>query len=266
MPSSDLRGRFIWHELMTTDPNAAKDFYGQVVGWGTKQWEGAGGAGNGMQYTMFTNGDQALAGLMALPKEVTASGVPPHWLTYVSTPDVDRTVAEATRLGATVTVAATDIPEVGRFAVLTDPQGAVFAVFTPQGPPMGGDGAPRVREFSWHELATMDQAGALEFYSRLFGWSKVAEHDMGPMGTYLLYGRGGQALGGIYSLPADQPVRPHWLAYAKVDDVRSAATAVARNGGSVLQGPTEVPGGDWIAMCRDPQGGAFALHGAKRAD
>jgi uncharacterized protein len=255
MPESTPRGRFVWHELMTTNPDSAQSFYTEVIGWGTQQWEGS-----TTPYTMWTANGTPLGGVMRLPDEVAAAGSPPHWLAYVSTPDVDATAAQVTDLGGRIMVPPTDIPSVGRFAVFTDPQGAMLAAFTPAGETPGHDGAPRQGEFSWHELTTTDYEAAFSFYNALFGWEKTSAIDMGPMGIYQMYGRNGMALGGMFNKTADMPMPPNWLNYTMVADVHSAAEKVKRLGGQVLNGPMEVPGGDWIVQCMDPQGAAFALH------
>jgi predicted enzyme related to lactoylglutathione lyase len=160
MSNADIRGRFIWHELLTTDTAAAAAFYPKVVPWRTQP-------SNMPGYTIFMAGGTQVGGLMALPAD--ASGTPAHWLVYVGTPNVDATCAQAQGLGARICKAATDIPNVGRFAVLADPQGATFAVFTPSGPPPGP--SPDQGAFSWHELQTTDVAAALRFYGQLVGWS-----------------------------------------------------------------------------------------------
>src|SRR6185312_12444539 len=172
MSNADIRGRFVWHELMTTDTDAAAAFYSKVVPWKTQD--------SGMpSYTLWMAGKTQVGGLTGLPADGTDSGTPPHWIVYVATPDVDATVAEAQRLGGKVLKGATDIPNMGRYAVLTDPQGATFAVYSPPGSaPEGADsagGGPG--EFTWHELATTDQGAALDFYVELFGWEKGAAHD-----------------------------------------------------------------------------------------
>lgn len=158
-----------------------------------------------------------------------------------------------------------DIQTVGRIAVLLDPQGAALAVYTPEGDAPGHDGVPAVGEFSWHELATTDYAAAFDFYSALFGWHKTEEADMGPGGTYLMYGRvPGQSIGGMFNKPADQPGPPaYWLYYVTVPDVHAKIDQVKQLGGQVLNGPMEVPGGDIVAQCTDPQGAAFAIHSLK---
>src|SRR4051794_36848883 len=122
MTDASVRGRFIWYDLMTTDPSGAVPFYGAVAGWGTTTWAGP------MPYTMWTVGGQPLGGIMQLPP---GAGAPPHWLGYIGTPDADALVADAQRLGGKVLVKPTDIPTVGRYAVLQDPQGASFAIYTP---------------------------------------------------------------------------------------------------------------------------------------
>jgi hypothetical protein len=192
---------------------------------------------------------------MALPAET--SGAPAHWLVYVGTPDVDATVRQAQSLGAKVWKSATDIPNVGRFAVLADPQGATFAVFTPSGPPPAAPSTP-MGGFSWHELATTDVAGALRFYGELFGWRKGVGHDMGAMGVYQLFEHGSAAVGGMCNTQGPQ-TPPSWLSYVQVPDAARAVSAAKGAGGRLLHGPTEVPGGSWIALFFDPQGGAFAV-------
>ena len=256
MSNADIRGRFVWHELMTTDTDAAAAFYSKVVPWKTQD--------SGMpSYTLWMAGKTQVGGLTGLPAAGADSGTPPHWIVYVATPDVDATVAEAQRLGGKVLKGATDIPNMGRYAVLTDPQGATFAVYSPPAPapdgagPNGGPG-----EFTWHELATTDYAAAMSFYSELFGWEKGPGHDMGAMGIYQLVVHGGAQVGGIYNLQAPT-TPPHWLSYVRVPDCTKATNAAKAAGGRVLNGPMEVPGGHWITMMMDPQGGAFAVIEAK---
>jgi hypothetical protein len=241
-------------DLMTSDSRAAEDFYTQVADWGTDVWEGG-----AMPYTMFTAAERPIGGVMELPEEARTQGAPNHWLAYVAVPDVEKTVARATQLGGQVLKEPTAIPTVGKFAVLADPQSAVFAVFTAEGDVPGHDGPPAQGEFSWHELATTNYEAAFEFYSDLFGWQKAEAMDMGDAGTYQMYGRGEFPLGGMFNKPAELPFSA-WLHYIRVADVNQAAEHVQRLGGQVLNGPMEVPGGDTIAQCVDPQGAAFALH------
>jgi len=253
MSGETPRGRFVWYDLVTPDPEAGAKFYTAVTGWGTTTWEGG-----PHPYTMFTRDDVPLGGIT--PLSMMPEGTPPHWLAYVSTPDVDATAARAEELGGRVLSPPDDIPEVGRFAILGDPQGAVFAVYRSSGEAPGHDGPPRVGEFSWHELATTDHGAALAFYSELFAWDTAEAMDMGEAGTYQMYSRKGLPLGGMFDKPAEMPGPPAWLHYIRVDDVHQGAEKLAGLGGKVINGPMEVPGGDYIAQCVDPQGAMFAVH------
>jgi uncharacterized protein len=253
--SAAVLGRFDWHELMTTDPAAAKSFYTAVVGWGTQEWPGS-----NPPYTMWTAGESPVGGVMQLPEEAARQGAPPHWLTYIESQDVDETHAAAAGLGARTYVPPTDIPSVGRFAVLADPQGAMFAVFTPIADSMANPGAPRLGDFSWHELMTSSESDAFDFYAKLFGWRKTSAMDMGEMGTYQMFGLGEEPMGGMYTIPPGMGAPPMWLPYAHVDNADAAADRVKQRGGTVKNGPMEVPGGDRIAVCEDPQGAVFAVH------
>ncbi len=249
-------GRFCWHELMTTDPEAAPSFYGRVAGWTTEAWDGGENP-----YTMWMNGETSIGGIMELPEEAKEQGAPPHWLAYISTPDIQDTTDKATELGATTLMGPMEIPEVGTITVIRDPQGAVFAAFQPATSTPGHDGPAAKGEFSWHELATTDWEAAWDFYSQLFAWEKTDTMDMGDMGMYQMFSRGAQPLGGIFNKPPEIPVS-NWLPYVRVDDVEAGAAAVKELGGQILNGPMEVPGGDLIAQCMDPQGAAFAVHAA----
>ena len=257
MQDQDIRGRFLWYDLMTTDPKGAQAFYGKVAGWGEQPW-----GDSHPPYVMFTRAGVPIGGSMQLPDEAVKMGARPHWIAYVGTPDVDKTVADATAMGARPHVAPQDIPNVGRFAVLADAQGATIAFFTPSNeqPPSH---KPEIGDMSWHELVTTDPDAAFGFYTTLAGWEAAGEHNMGPMGIYQMFGRQGVTLGGIFKRPAEMPAPSHWLLYIRVADIRVGAEAVTAHGGQVLHGPAEVPGGDWTAQCVDPQGAVFALHQRK---
>ena len=259
MTNPTLRGRFIWHELMTTDTRSAADFFTTVVGWKTQAWD------QDPSYTMFTVKGRPMAGLMALPKDAKKTGMPPPgWLAYIGTPDVDATTRQAEARGGKVLKQPVEIPTIGRFAIIQDPQGAMFAAFSPlQGPP-SSDVSPGIGDFSWHELLTTDWRAALAFYKDLFGWEETESMDMGPeMGTYQMYGWKGRTLGGMMNKPRQRPGPPAWLSYMKVADAKKAAATVKQLGGQIINGPMEVPGGSWIAVGLDLQGVAFAVHSAK---
>ena len=247
-----MHGQFVWYELLTPDTDAAKKFYSSITGWGTQPFD--------QDYTMWTTAGAPFAGLNRLGPELRQQGVPPNWMPYVESSNVDETVRLATSLGGTVTVPASDIPNVGRFAVLQDPQGATFGVYKTSGPSMSWDGTPVLGRFSWHELMTTDYRKAFDFYQKLFGWEKTGEMDMGGGNMYFMYGKG-QPYGGIFNRHGDMmSMPPFWMVYIYVKDVRKAVEIATKNGASVHRPPMEVPGGGTIAILADPQGAAFALH------
>src|SRR5665213_3137027 len=256
MSNADIRGRFVWHDLMTTDIKAAGAFYPKFRGWKTQAGE------KDPSYIMWVTAKGPFGGIRALPEAARASGS--HWLPYIGTPDLDATLQSAQGLGARVYMGATEVPDTGRFAVLADPQGAVFALFTPAATTQSGGSSSMPQEFSWHELATSDPIGALHFYGELFGWREVATHAVGDMGTYHLLGLGDTASIGMWKPTADMPVPTRWLSYVQIPDIDKSVSAAKAVGAKVLNGPMEVPGGTWIAHLTDPQGAPFALHATQR--
>jgi predicted enzyme related to lactoylglutathione lyase len=255
---ANASGRFVWHDLMTSDTDGAKKFYSEVAGWGTQAWEGQG------DYTLWTNDGVPFGGMVALNEEMRKDNVPPHWLPSVGVDNVDESVAKATELGGKVIAPPMDIPGAGRYAIFQDPQGATIAIFAPEGDmqSQSPEGPPKKGEFSWHELTTSDHVAAFDFYSKLFGWVKNGEFDMGPRGMYLMYGEGETMYGGMFTRSPDMPP-PNWLCYIKVDDAKESAKTIVRLGGKIMVGPMEVPGGDWIAVGTDPQGAMTAVQGPK---
>jgi predicted enzyme related to lactoylglutathione lyase len=148
--------------------------------------------------------------------------------------------------------------------MLKDPQGAAFYIIKPEPRENPPDRDPEIGETSWIELMTTDAPAAMTFYQRLFGWQPGDTHDMGSMGKYYLFNRGARMMGGMMNKPKElAQVPPHWALYFRVDDINAAAGRVTANGGQILNGPMEVPGGDWIVNAKDPQGAAFSLHAKK---
>ena len=243
-------GRFVWHELMTPDPDAAIEFYPAVTGWGVLPYD------LDPSYRMWTVNGVPLGGVLPIPEEAKAMGAVPYWLPYVGTSDLAATLDHAVRLGATMYVPPTTIP-VGTFSVLRDPQGATFALFQAAEFVPGHEGEAEDGEFSWHELRTTDGAAAWKFYKELFDWNATGAMDMGPDGVYQMFGRNGVEMGGMYKSDA---VPPSWLSYVRVPGTDAAIKHAKRLGGDVASGPMAVPGGNYIAEMRDAHGVAFALH------
>ena len=250
------KGQFVWYEHLARDPGAATAFYSDVVGWKTQPFP------EGGDYLMWVGSQGPLGGVMGQPDEERRAGAPPHWMAHVQVDDVDGTAALARTLGGKVYKEPTDIPTVGRFAVLADPQGAAFCVFRPS-QAMTLHDSTREGEFCWNELHTSDADAAVRFYSELLGWKILEEMDMGPVGTYRVFGVGDQRLGGIMKTPAGATMPPMWLFYAETGNLDAAVRRAAQQGAKVMNGPMDVPGGR-VAQLMDPQGAPFALHQAAR--
>jgi hypothetical protein len=247
MADKTVRGRFVWHELMTSDSVAAYGFYAKTLGWKTVTHEGD------AAHTSFAAPSGPLGSAAQLDDGA------PHWIPYIGTTDLEKTIEDATASGGAVAKPMTTIAGGGRYALLTDPQGATFGVYASDAQP-SRDAPAKRGEYSWHELATAAEgAAALEFYSTLFGWDKMEEHDMGPMGMYVIFGRNGRPLGGMFKKMPEHP-GPAWLGYVRVKDVEKTVKKVTSAGGKLINGPMDVPGGDRIAQFLDPQGAMFAVH------
>jgi uncharacterized protein len=260
-PASVTTGNFVWHELRTTDAKGATDFYTHVVGWEAK----SSGDPGGVPYTLLAAGKFDVAGLMELTPEMSAGGMPPGWVGFIGVDDVDVYAKRIEEAGGKLHFPPMDIPTVGRFASVEDPQGATFLIFKgslDEAPPRPVLGSPGT--VGWNELSANDEKSAWPFYSKIFGWKVDSEMDMGPMGIYRIFNNGGPRFGGMMTRdPKNSPV-PFWLYYFSVDDIDAAVTRVQEKKGQICMGPHEVPGGQWIVLGSDPQGVMFALVGNKK--
>jgi hypothetical protein len=247
-------GKFIWYDLMTTDLKAAQAFYGKVVGW-TAHESGV----PGVEYTLLNAGETGIGGMMTLPKEASDAGARPGWNGYIFCDDVDAMAKTFQAEGGTIHKGPADIPTVGRFAMASDPTGGRVALFKPSRtdtPPPVAPGA--TGHVGWRELHAGDGEKAFAFYAKHFGWEKSRAMPMGEMGVYQLFAYDGEDRGGVMTKMPQSPV-PFWLFYFNVDGIDAAKARVEQNGGTVVNGPMEVPGGQWIVQCLDPQGAMFAL-------
>ena len=258
---NDLAPTFVWYELMTPEPDAAKAFYREVVGWEARD---LGGPHQG--YSILEAGGRGVAGLMALPAEACEKGAGPAWLGYVGVADVDGAAGRIEAGGGRILRAPADIPEVGRFAVVADPGGAAFMLLTPLPRPDASAPPPRMTPggIGWHELHAADGDAAFAFYREQFDWSEVSAMDMGPLGSYRLWAPkdAAEAIGGMMTKMADTP-EPRWHYYFVVESVEAGAARIATAGGQVTNGPMAVPDGSWIVSAIDPQGAHFALVSAQ---
>jgi uncharacterized protein len=255
--TSTLLGRPLWYELMTTDTKAAEAFYKTVIGWTSAPFEES-----PQPYTIFNrSGTVPVAGVMARPHGVNA---PPFWAMYVGAPKLEETAAQIKRLGGSECSPVIEVPTVGRMQMMKDPQGAAFYIYEPARTEQQPETAAEIGEASWHELMTTDAPAAMTFYHRIFGWQPSEALDMGPMGKYQMFNRPHGMIGGMMNQPPEMAhVPPNWQIYFRVPDITSAIQRITSNGGQILNGPMEVPGGDRVVNAMDPQGAAFALHARK---
>ena len=244
---------FVWYELMTSDLDAAEKFYADVVGWTMKD-----PGMPGMRYMLAHAGEARVAGLMSIPPDARGAGARPGWIGYVGVDDVDAYAKQVKDKGGTIHRQPADIPSVGRFAIVADPQGVMFALFkgASQMRPPAEAGTPG--HAGWHELHALDGEKAFNFYSGMFGWTKAEAMPMGDMGVYQLVAMGGAPAGAMMTKMAQSP-QPFWLYYFNVPEITAAQARVKAGGGQVTNGPMQVPGGSWILQAVDPQGAMFAL-------
>jgi hypothetical protein len=254
-------GDFIWYELMTPDAEASKAFYDAVVGWNIGE-----GAAEYNGYRMINADGGFAGGVLPLTDEMRQHGARPTWLGYIHVADVDKAVAAIEQAGGKGLMTQ-DIPNVGRIAMVTDPQGAPFYMMKPI-PPEGRENEAsdvfspdKVGRCGWNELQTSDVDAARRFYGEQFGWDSDEYMDMGEMGLYRFWSQNGTRIGALFDAKNGQP--PHWRFYFRVPSIKAAKEAAEQKGGTVHMGPHQVPTGDWIIVGSDPQGAEFALVGGE---
>lgn len=258
---ADKHGDFIWYELLTGDADAAERFYGAVLGWSFSK-----SLQSDDDYRHFLMDGVDVGGLLALTEKMRANGAQPCWLAYIEVDDVDTRASSIALAGGEIHLQPRDIPAVGRFALVTDPQGVPFYIMTSAGDASSRSFAatePMVGHCAWNELATSDPDKAVEFYTEQFGWRQEGDMDMGPMGRYQFLYQGEGMIGAVMPKMPQMPVSA-WSYYFRVADIDEAVAAIQANGGQILQEPIEIPGGDFSLSGLDPQGAAFALVGARK--
>jgi uncharacterized protein len=244
---------FCWHELKSPDRKASKEFYGPLFGWKFADHD-MGPAG---VYTMFSVGTCGIGGIADLPK-----GAPQHWVSYVTTDDVDAAAKRGAQAGGKILNPPMDIPGTGRFAVLQDPQGALVLPWKKESGTENADGDVTPGAFCWNELVTPDVAKAKAFYGEVFGWS-YKDVPMPGSGNYTLVQSEGKEIGGMFPKPPGQPGPAAWVGYVSVKDVDASAAQVKKLGGNLWVEPMDIPNIGRFSVCADPAGATFALYKPK---
>ena len=263
---ANSKGSFIWYELMSPDPVGSKAFYDAVVGWDIDTDQIA----PGVDYRMLSRRDGSSAGgMLTLTDTMIEGGAKPMWLGYVHAEDVDASVAAIVADGGAVLIEPRDEPGVGRMALIAGPEGAPMYLLDPL-PPEGEDGngldvfsVDQPEHFRWNELSSDDPPRSIDFYKRHFGWGQEGGMDMGEIGKYQFIQAGEVTIGAIMPRMPGTPASL-WTLYIGVDDIDRAAKAVEAGGGKIVNGPMEVPGGEFAMNAIDPQGALVGLVGPRR--
>jgi predicted enzyme related to lactoylglutathione lyase len=235
-------GKFVWHEQVSSDPKQAQDFYTRLFGWGTEVYKPG-----EVDYAMISSGGQAHGGF----GKAMQGAPPPHWLSHVCVENLDETIEKAKRAGGSVAAGPFDMEEIGRMAILADPQGGYVSAFQSAGDLPGSEGV-----FVWDELLTTDVDGAQRFYEQVFGWTTS---DMGPeYGGYRIFNRGETGVAGLMGAPHES-IPPHWQPYIAVEDTDGTVAKAIELGGATILEPMDVPEVGRLAVLHDPQGAAFGI-------
>jgi predicted enzyme related to lactoylglutathione lyase len=248
-------GTFCWADLGTIDLAGAKKFYGGLFGWNFVDQP----AGPDMQYAIVTLKDKAVAAAYQMNKEMLETGIPTHWLSYVSVTDIEETAKKSEELLGNIIQPPFEVTDVGKIAVVQDNVGAIFAIFQPG----GNNGAELVNEHGslcWNELGTTAASKSNKFYTSLFGWDAEAG-QIGDM-EYTSFKKGPRPAAGMYTLTAEmtsQGVPPNWLVYFAIDDADAGAETIKSLGGQIISPLTDIPDVGRFAVAADPQGGNFAI-------
>jgi uncharacterized protein len=249
-------GTFCWTDLATTDQDAAKQFYSQLFGWEAIDNP----IGEGMVYSMMQIDGKDVAAVSTQPQQQRDAGVPPLWNSYVNVESADAAADRAQKLGATVHAPPFDVMDVGRMAVIQDPQGAFFMVWEPK-QHIGASLVNARGALSWDELASPDMDASAEFYRELFGW-QIEPMEGGGM-PYLVIQNDGHSNGGIRPAQENEPC--YWLVYFGADDINADTSKAAELGGTALVEPMDIGVGK-ISVVQDPQGAVFAMYAGQFDD
>jgi uncharacterized protein len=236
-------GKFVWHDNNSTDVKKAASFYTELFGWETEVWKPG-----EIDYPMIKAGGQMHGGFGN-----TEGSAPSHWLGHVRVENADEAAERAGRAGGKVLAGPFDIPEIGRMAVIADPQGATLSAYA-----SASDEPASAGTFVWDELVTTDPKAAKRFYTEVFGWT-TRDMDMGPSGTYTIFQHNDVDVAGAMQRPEGMDAPPHWLPYIGTDDVDKTAARAKELGGTVFKEAFDVPTVGRIAIVQDPVGAVFGL-------
>jgi predicted enzyme related to lactoylglutathione lyase len=249
-----------WVDLLSTDVERSLAFYGALFGWTANEPDPDPQFGG---YVNLLSDGRPVAGLM--PKTAEMAAMPDVWSTYISTDDIDASVAAIGAAGGLVLAGPMPVADLGSMAIAQDPAGASFGLWHP-GTHIGFTKYNEPGSVTWDELHSKDFASATPFYASVFGWTLVPMSDNDAF-RYTTAEVGGETVAGMMDssslLPADVP--SHWAVYFNVEDVDDACTQATELGATVLRAPEDTPFGR-LADLVDATGAAFKLHSTKLAN
>lgn len=259
-------GDFVWYELQTSDIDAAKLFYGPLLGWQFSL-----SSATAPRYeTCLAQDDQTqqtheVGGILELTSDMQEGGCSPAWLGYIEVEDITQAVTSLTEAGGKLLMPVKTLEHVGNICVVSDPQGVPFYLICSSSPKHSLAFAydrPRIGHCAWNELVTSDKDAAWTFYQSQFGWAQDGSMDMGDMGSYDFI-RHRNMIGAMMNIPAPG-LPPFWNFYFRVADIDTAVKYITDNSGTITQEPMEIPGGEFVISAQDPQGANFQLIGSRK--
>jgi hypothetical protein len=247
----EMLGRFVWHDLMTTDVSHALSFYLRLFPeWSAAPHEMAGG----VTYHLIQAAGFEIGGVVSIPSD---AGLSSHWIGYVAVDDCTAAVRRAEANGGRCIVPVVSVPNVGKFAVIQDAKGAALKVFEVTDPfelpPM-----PTAGQFAWDELLAKDLPSERRFFEAVCGWSSL-ETVIPQTGPYALFKVGERDVAGALAMPPNIDSPASWLSYLSAEDVDARSAQAIELGATTCVSPRDIPGIGRFAVLADPTGAMFAL-------
>ena len=249
LSSTPLLGKFVWRDLVSEHPDAVKPFYAALFGWEFEETRAL-----GAPYTLIKSGGQYIAGISRTRRSRPEQPVS-QWLSFMSVADVDRAAEQTRQAGGSVVAGPLDLPNVGRGAVVLDPDGAPLGLLRSRIGDPADTAEPPLHRFLWTEHLSRDPQASAAFYAALAGF-EVRRHDFAGRPYWVLVK--GRERAGLLRNPTsvDQPI---WLPYVRVADPAASAARAVQLGGRVLLAPRGELRGGSLALIADPGGAMLAL-------
>lgn len=245
-----IEGKVVWHDLLTTDPKAAKYFYSKLFGWEFRDQD----LGRGLNYTLIEHEGRVIGGLVDA-RGIKAAANVSRWIPVLSISEMDAAIAAVRAGGGDVLQPPINIPQRGTVAVIADPLGAILTLLEP----LNGDPVDRVAkpgDWLWNEIWSSDPQATMAFYQSLVPEYSV-EH-VGETDGYYYFRSSGAPRVGVMQKPVDRMVDT-WMGYVRVSNPAETGSDAKQLGGEVLMPARENPRGGEVAILNDPSGAGFLV-------